>query len=104
MKTICTALVAAGLLLGSSAAMAADRESVSFKVSTAGVNFADPVAVAKFRNDIAREIERVCNPVDRVEVNLSPDFQCRREMAASIEPTVTRMTAAAMSRSRVATN
>lgn len=104
MKTICTALVAAGLLFGSSAAMAAEREHVSFKVSTAGVNFADPAAVAKFRKDVAREIERVCNPAERIEANLSPDFQCRREMTASLEPTVTRMTAAAMSRSRVATN
>lgn len=104
MKILCTALVAAGLLAGSSAAFAGDREAVTLKVNAASVDFANPAAVAQFRKEVARTIEAVCNPGDRVGADTAPDFQCRREMAANVEPTVSRLAAAASNNSHMATN
>lgn len=88
MKTLPAALFALALLSGSSTAFAGGREKVSLPVAAAGVDFADPDAVARFRADAARQIAAACNPDDRIGADLSPDFKCRREMAASIEPKV----------------
>ena len=91
MKSLGIAMIAAGLLAGASAATAAERESVSLKVDTADVNFADPASVAALRREVERQIEEACNPGDRVKADMKPDFKCRREMAANLDPTLTQL-------------
>ena len=91
MKSLGIAMLAASLLAGASAATAADRESVSLKVDAASVNFADPAAVAALRRQAERQIEQACNPGDRVNADMKPDFKCRREMAANLDPTLTQL-------------
>ena len=91
MKTLGLAIFAAGLLAGSTGAMAAKRENVTLKISTAGVDFANPASVAAFRRTVDRQIAAVCNPDDRTNADARPDFKCRNEMASNAEPTVTRM-------------
>ena len=91
MKSLAIAMIAAGLLAGASAATAAERESVALKVDTSGVNFADPAAVASLRRQVERQIEQACNPGDRVDADMKPDFKCRREMAANLDPTLTQL-------------
>lgn len=104
MKTLSAALVAVALLGGSSTAFAGAREQVSLPVAAQGVDFADPEAVAKFRAAAARQIAEACNPGDRIGADLAPDFKCRREMAASIEPKVRQLVMAATNNARMATN
>ena len=98
MKAIGLAILAAGLLGGASAASATEREAVSLQVRAEGVNFADPVAVSALRREIERKIEAACNPGDRVGADLMPDFRCRREMAATLEPTIMQLAARATQR------
>lgn len=74
------------LIVGAPGAEVEDRESIALKVSTAGVDFADPVSVAKFRRDVSRQIEEACNPGDRLHADMKPDFECRRQLTASLEP------------------
>ena len=88
MKSIGIAMLAVSLLAGGSAATAAGRESVSLKVDTTGVDFADPASVAALRRQVERKIEQACNPGDRTNADISPDFKCRREMAANLDPTL----------------
>ena len=87
MKFLST-LLTVGLLAGATAATAADRESVSLKIDAANVNFADPASVAELRRQVARQIEQACNPGDRANADMKPDFRCRREMAANLDPTL----------------
>ena len=89
MKSLGIAMLAASLLAGASAATAAERESVSLKIDAASVNFADPASVAALRRQAERQIEQACNPGDRVNADMKPDFKCRREMAANLDPTLT---------------
>ena len=91
MKSLGIAMLAAGLLAGGSAASAAGRETVALKVDAAHVNFADPAAVAALRRQVARQIEAACNPGDRTNADMTPDFKCRREMAANLDPTLTQL-------------
>ncbi len=99
MKTFAMAAAcAAGLLAVATTAAATEteqREGVALRINSAGVNFADPAAVAAFRRDVARQIAAACNPGDRVGADTKPDFRCRREMAATLEPTVTYLAARA---------
>jgi UrcA family protein len=100
MKTFALAAVAAvGLLAVATTAAATteteQRELVSLRVNSAGVNFADPAAVAQFRREVERQIAAACNPGNRVNADTKPDFRCRRELAANLEPTVTYMAARA---------
>jgi hypothetical protein len=60
------------------------REAIQLRVP-ATVDVADPAAAIALRNQATRAIERACNPGDRLNADMSPDFQCRREMAASLE-------------------
>ncbi|HET9628078.1 MAG TPA: UrcA family protein [Novosphingobium sp.] len=103
MKTILTALAAVAVLAGSSAAFANGREQVSLSVRAQNVDFADPAAVARFRADAQRAIAAVCNPGDRIGADYTPDFKCRHEMSASIEPKVNQLVMAATGNSRMAT-
>jgi len=104
MKAIGLAIFAAGLLGAASAASATEREAVALEVRAEGVNFADPAAVAALRREIERKIEVACNPGDRVGADLMPDFRCRREMAATFEPTVTQLAARATQRNLAGTD
>ena len=102
MKSFSIALLAAGLLAAGSAAAATERESVSLKVDATSVNFADPASVAALRRQVERhrmvyatlgekmggEIEEACNPGDRAGADMKPDFKCRREMVANLDPTL----------------
>ncbi len=92
MKTICAAIAAAGLF-ASTAAMAgpAEREPVKINVSTAGLDLTTQQGVDQARTRIDRAIAAACNPGDRVGADLSPDYRCRREMAANATPTLTRL-------------
>ncbi len=75
-----------------------EREQVALKINTASVNFADAASVNVFRRDIARQIAEICNPGDRLDADLSPDFKCRTQMAASVEPTIQKLVARASNR------
>ena len=103
MKSLAIAMIAVGLLAGpAAAATAAEREAVALKVETAGVDFADPASVAALRRQVERQIEQVCNPGDRVDADMKPDFACRRQMAANLDPTLTQLAMRA-TRQRMAT-
>jgi UrcA family protein len=91
-------LIAAGLLVGATAATAADREAVSVRIDASSVDFSDPESIAAFRRDIARQIEAACNPGDRLDADMKPDFRCRQEMAANLEPVVAQLIARATDR------
>jgi UrcA family protein len=91
MKSLGIAMLAVSLLAGASAATAADRESVSLKVDAAGVNFADPADVVALRRQAERQIAAACNPGDRINADMKPDFKCRREMAANLDPTIVQL-------------
>jgi len=99
-----TALVAACLVAVPATAFAGEREAVSLRVPTAGVDFAKPAAVEAFRSNVERQIAAACEPADRVGGNTMPDFKCRREMAASLAPAVTELAARAVSGRSFATN
>ncbi len=88
MKAIGIAILAAGILAGSTGASAAEREQVAFKINTTGVDFTDANSVAAFRRGLEEQIAAVCNPGDRLNADTSPDFKCRNEMANSIEPKI----------------
>src|SRR5688500_3981508 len=102
MKSLAIAMIAAGLLAGASAASAAEREPIALKVDTAGVDFADPADVAALRRQAERQIEQVCNPGDRVDADMKPDFTCRRQMTANLDPALYQMAMRATNR-RMAT-
>jgi len=104
MKIIATAIIAAGLLAGATAATASEREAVTLAVKAEGVNFADAASVAALRRNIERQIEATCNPGDRVGADMMPDFRCRREMAAAMEPTLVQMAARATQRNLATTD
>jgi UrcA family protein len=91
MKTIVNAIFAVGLLAAPAVALAAPREDVSLKVSAAGVDFANPASIAEFRRAAERRIAEACNPGDRVNADMMPDFKCRAQMSANLEPTVQRL-------------
>lgn len=101
MKMFAMAAAAAGLLVVSATAGATEaetteqRETVSVQVDASKVDFADAEAVARFRRDVERQIAEVCNPGDRVGADMKPDFECRRQMAANLEPTVVQLAARA---------
>jgi UrcA family protein len=104
MKAISTAIIAACLLGGATAATATEREPVALQVRAEGVNFADPAAVAALRREIERKIEVACNPGDRIGADMMPDFRCRREMAAALEPTLTTLAMRATTRNLATTD
>jgi hypothetical protein len=99
MKYVATALAAVCMVGGTQAALANSnivvnsltngmetkkREAIQLRVP-ANVDVSDPAAAIALRNQATRAIEKACNPGDRLNADMSPDFQCRREMAASLE-------------------
>ena len=103
MKTLNAALAAACLLVAPSSAMAATaqnvgnaelnvtvtapaqhaREAIELRVSTAGVDLSNPQDLERLRSRLTKEIAVACNPGGRINADLSPDWQCRREMGAN---------------------
>ena len=71
------------------------RESVAVKVQTSDIDLSNPAAIDKARARLDRAIAAACNPGDRLNADLSPDWQCRREMAASAEPAMQQLAARA---------
>lgn len=95
------AALAAAALLAPAAAMAhapKAREHVSLAVSTAGLDLTRPEGVEALQSRMNKAIAEVCNPGDRLDADLSPDFQCRREMAADVRPVMLEMAARAAGR------
>ena len=95
MKTVTAALAAVSLIAGATGATGAfakARENVETRISTAGVNFADAESVAKFRARVAKEIEAVCNPGERLNADTKPDFACRQSMAQVSETRIAALT------------
>ena len=92
MKTVTAALAAVSLIAGATGAFAKARENVETRISTAGVNFADAESVAKFRARVAKEIEAVCNPGERLNADAKPDFACRQSMAQVSETRIAALT------------
>lgn len=99
MKYVAAALGAACLLCGAPAALAkpsdivvqptssiteSKRENIKLRLP-ASLERSDPADVIALRNRAMREIERACNPGGRLNADMSPDWQCRREMAANLE-------------------
>ena len=95
MKYLAAALGAACLLGGAGAALAeasdivvsqsdAKREAIMLRVP-ANMDPSDPAQVIALRAKATRQIEQACNPGDRLNADMAPDFQCRREMAANLE-------------------
>lgn len=92
MKIVAAAFIAASLLAGSTAGFAKARENVELRVSTQGVNFSDASSIAKFRSNVSKQIEAACNPGDRINADLSPDFACRNSMAQVSETRIAQLT------------
>ena len=106
MKTLNAALAAACLLVAPSTAMAGTsldrdgaeivavgpaqhaRERIELRVSTANLDLSNPQSLERLRSRVTRAIEIACNPGDRVNADLSPDWRCRREMGASATATL----------------
>jgi len=85
MKIVATALVAVSLLAGSTGAFAKERQGVQIRVSTDGVNFADPGSVAKFRSRLNAQIDAACNPADEIMTGRGPDLKCRKSLGYSAD-------------------
>jgi len=103
MKTLNAALAAACLLAAPTAAMAATaqdvgngepsvtvtapaqhaREHIELRVSTAGLDLSNPQNLERLRSRVTKAIAVACNPGGRINADLSPDWQCRREMGAN---------------------
>lgn len=90
MKHAATALVAA-CLLAVPAAASAHAEPGTIRVTTAGVDFANPAQVESFRARVNSAIARVCNPTHSFSASLAPDRDCQREVAEKLSPTLTRL-------------
>lgn len=90
--------LAAATLFASSALMAEapkGRENVSLAVSTSGLDLSRPAGVEALQARMDKAIAAACNPGDRMGADLSPDYKCRREMAANIQPTMQQIAARA---------
>lgn len=88
MKTLAVALAATGLLVAPSMAMAGEREQVAVRVATADLDLSNPADVAQLRSRMNQAIAAVCNPGDRLNADMKPDWQCRQEMGANGEAKV----------------
>lgn len=106
MKTICAIGAAIGLLAGVPALASAPqgREAVSVSVRTDDINFADPADLAKVRARLDRAVAAACNPGDRIGADVTPDWQCRREMARNAEPTIQQLAQRAGATARISLN
>jgi UrcA family protein len=98
MKTIGAALAAASLF-ATPAAMAdapRNREQVSINVPTEDLDLTTQQGLDRLRVRTDRAIAAACNPGNRLGADLSPDFKCRREMTANVQPTMQQLAARAV--------
>lgn len=95
MKYIGAAVAAACLFASAAVSAETPRENVSVNVSSADLDLTTQVGVAQLQNRIDKAIAAACNPGDRVGADLSPDYKCRREMAANVQPTMQQIAARA---------
>jgi len=92
MKYVGAALAAASLFASPAiSAVPQGREKVTISVSTEGLNLSSVEGVQRLRDRVDRAIAKACNPGDRLDADMSPDFQCRREMASSVLPTLAKI-------------
>ncbi|MET0363256.1 MAG: UrcA family protein [Sphingobium sp.] len=94
MTTLSVAIAAVGLLVAPAIAPATaphHRESVSVAVATKDLDLSRPEHIARLRDRMARAIALACNPGNRLNADISPDWQCRREMGANAEVAVNRL-------------
>ena len=98
MKYIGAALAAATLFASPavSADAGKDREQVSINVQSSDLDLSTMDGVNKLQNRIDKAIAAACNPGDRIGADMSPDYKCRREMAANVQPTMTQIAARAV--------
>lgn len=97
MKYVVFALAAA-TLLGPTTVMAETpraREPVSLAVSTQGLDLTQPAGFKALQSRMDKAIAAACNPGDRIGADMSPDYRCRREMAANVQPTLLQIAARA---------
>lgn len=87
MQKFALALAAVGFLATSAVAMAETnaekREQITATVSTAGLDLSTPEGRDRLHDRLSRAIAVACNPGDRLNADMSPDWQCRKEMNAS---------------------
>lgn len=96
MKKLLVAAAALGLLATTQAASAETRrEPVNLSISTEGLDLTNPRDVSRLRERMASAIAKACNPGDRLNADMKPDWQCRREMSAKADVTVTQLAMAA---------
>lgn len=98
MKYIGAALAASSLFASAvvSAEATKEREQVSINVSSADLDLTSMDGVNKLQNRIDKAIAAACNPGDRIGADMAPDYKCRREMAANVQPTMTQIAARAV--------
>jgi UrcA family protein len=68
------------------------REPVSINVSTAGLDLTSEQGARRLQARMNEVIAAACNPGDRLYADMSPDFRCRREMAADAWPKLQKLT------------
>lgn len=85
MKLLSAAIAAVGLLVAPAVSQAAsnNREQVSVAVQSNDLDLSRPEHVEKLRDRFSRAIAQACNPGDRLNADLKPDWQCRSEMGAN---------------------
>jgi UrcA family protein len=96
MKYISAALAAATLFATSAVMADTGREQVSINVTTAGLDLTTQAGVDQLRERMDKAIAAACNPGDRVGADVLPDYKCRREMAANVQPTMQQIAARAV--------
>lgn len=105
MKTLSLAVAAIALFAAptiASASPAQNREQVSVAVSTNDLDLSRPEHVERLRTRVARAIQAACNPGDRLNADITPDWRCRTEMGANAEVAMNRLMGTA--NSQVASN
>jgi len=66
------------------------REPVSIRVSTSGLDLTKSSDQARLRSRVNQAIYAACNPSDPYAAGLTPDRQCRDEMAKGADETLER--------------
>jgi UrcA family protein len=95
MNYVGAALAAACLFASTAVSAEAPREQVSIAVASSDLDLNSTAGVAKLQTRVNKAIAAACNPGDRVGADLAPDYKCRREMAANVQPTMVQIAARA---------
>ena len=96
MKMLVVAAAAIGLLSAPQMAVAGESpQTVQISVSSDGLDLTNSSDMRRLRVRISEAAAEACDPADRMIVKMLPDYQCRRDAIASVEPAVQQMAAAA---------